>query len=98
MEVILEKGAAIFALAVVSTVAPAAAMPSHSMPQGSTVNSYTPAQEANARNAATKAGFVPGPVLFAQAGNFFFNADKDDRSYALTVTPDGHVYASTSTN
>ena len=93
----MEKGAAIFALAMVGTVAPVAAMPSHSTPQVSTVNSYTPAQEADARHAATQAGFIPGPVLVAQAGNFFFNADKDGRSYSLTVTPDGHVYTSTST-
>ena len=94
----MEKGAAIFVLAVLDTVAPMAAVASQSTPQGSTVNSYTPAQEADAHNAATKAGFIPGPILFAQAGNFFLNGEKDGRSYSLTVTPDGHVYASTSTN
>ena len=94
----MEKGAAIFVLAVLGTIAPVTAMASHATPQGSTVNSYTPAQETDARNAAIKAGFIPGPILFAQAGNFFLNAEKDGRSYSLTVTPDGHVYASTSTN
>ena len=59
----------------------------------STVNSYTPAQEANARQAAMHEGFEPGPVLFAQAGNFFFNGTKNGHSYPLTVTPQGRVYA-----
>lgn len=58
-----------------------------------TVNSYTAAQEAGARQAATREGFEPGPVLFAQAGNFFFNATKNGHSYPLTVTPEGKVYA-----
>jgi hypothetical protein len=60
-----------------------------------TVNSYTPAQAKDASQAATQAGYDPGPVLFAQAGNFFFNASKGGHSYGLTVTPDGKVYAST---
>ena len=71
----------------------AAASP-HSGGPISTVNTYTAAQEAEARKAATRAGFTPGPVLFAQAGNFFFNASKDGQSYGVTVTPGGQVYAS----
>ena len=60
-----------------------------------TVNSYTPAQEKLARDAAKSAGYDAGNVLFAQAGNFFFNGVRDGRHYGLTVTPEGKVYAST---
>jgi hypothetical protein len=60
-----------------------------------TVNSYTPAEARAAGDAATRDGYAPGPVLFAQAGDFFFNASKDGHHYGLTVTPDGKVYAST---
>jgi hypothetical protein len=64
-------------------------------PTSQTVNSYTPAQEQKARAAAKAAGYDSGKVLFAQAGNFFFNASREGRRYALTVTPEGKVYAST---
>lgn len=60
-----------------------------------TVNSYTPAQEEKAEAAVKAAGYDPGKVLFAQAGNFFFNGIKDGQSYGITVTPDGRVFAST---
>jgi len=96
------KEVAIFALFMAGAPLPAIATVLNSTPnatrQVSTVNSYTPAQEAFARQAATQAGFTAGPVLFAQDGNFFFNASKDGRSYALTVTPNGQVYASTPTS
>lgn len=82
-------------LVIMTLSLPAAAAPPPSSAPISTVNTYTSAQEAEARQAATRAGFTPGPVLFAQAGNFFFNASKDGQSYGLTVTPDGKVYAST---
>lgn len=58
-----------------------------------TVNSYTPAEEARARKAATDAGYLSPVITSAQAGNFFMNASKDGKSYQLTVTPDGKVYA-----
>ena len=97
----MAKEVAIFALVMAGATLPAVATVSNSTPnsmrQVATVDSYTPAQEAVARQAATQAGFTPSPVLFAQDGNFFFNASKDGRSYALTVTPNGQVYASTST-
>lgn len=84
-------------LVIMTLSLPVAAAPSPPGGSISTVNTYTPAQEGEARKAATQAGFTPGPVLFAQAGNFFFNASKGGQSYSLTVTPDGQVYASTST-
>lgn len=59
-----------------------------------TVNSYTPAQEARARKAATDAGYVAPVVTSAQDGNFYMTASKGGRSYQLTVTPSGQVYAS----
>jgi hypothetical protein len=59
-----------------------------------TVNSYTPAQEKQARDAAKVAGYAAGKVLFVQAGNFFFNGSRDGHHYGLTVTPEGKVYAS----
>lgn len=91
----MANAAGIFAVALLCMVLPAAAANTPSSGQTSTVDSYTPAQEANARSAATGQGFEPGPALFAQDGNFFFNATKDGRTYALTVTPDGQVYSST---
>jgi hypothetical protein len=97
MEELLLKKAQRFFLAVAAICLPAAATPSHAIRQSSTVNSYTPAQEADARQAAIRAGLTPGPVLFAQAGNFFFNATKSGQSYGLTVTPDGQVYSTTPT-
>jgi ABC-type sugar transport system substrate-binding protein len=59
-----------------------------------TVNSYTQAEEAKAREAARAAGYQPGVLTMAQGGNLFFNAMREGRKYALTVTPDGKVYAS----
>lgn len=58
-----------------------------------TVNSYTPAEERRARNAAIAAGYTPGEVLFVHAGDFFLNATKDGHRYELTVVPSGEVYA-----
>jgi hypothetical protein len=63
-----------------------------------TVNSYTPTQEKHAREASKSAGYDVGNVLFAQAGNFFFNGVRDGHHYGLTVTPDGKVYASAPTD
>lgn len=85
-------------IAFIGLACPAAQAASEAHDQLSTVNSYTPAQEAAARLAATRAGYSPGPVLFAQAGNFFFNSTKAGHAYTLTVTPDGKVYASTPEN
>lgn len=58
-----------------------------------TVNSYTPAEEARARKAATDAGYVSPVVTSAQDHNFFMTASKDGKVYQLTVTPTGQVYA-----
>ena len=62
---------------------------------GPTVNSYTPAQEKRADNAARTAGYAPGIVTMAQAGNLFLDATRGGETYSLTVTPDDKVYAST---
>jgi hypothetical protein len=94
----MSKASHLLLLAMTSISLPVAAAPSHSFDRASTVNSFTAEQEAGARQAATRAGFTSGTVLFAQAGNFFFNASKGGRSYGLTVTPDGHVYASMPTD
>jgi hypothetical protein len=61
--------------------------------QTGTVDNYTPAQRAKAEEAVRNAGFTPTGVLMAQAGNLFIGATKGGQSYAITVTPDGHVYA-----
>lgn len=60
-----------------------------------TVNSYTPAEEKRADDAARTAGYVPGIVTMAQAGNLFLDATRNGQTYSLTVTPDEKVYAST---
>lgn len=62
------------------------------LPPPGTVNSYTAADLAKARAAASAAGFTPGVVASAQAGNLFLKATKEGRTYFLTVTPDGQVY------
>lgn len=61
--------------------------------QSGTVNSYTSADAAKAKAAVQAAGFTPGDITSAQAGNFFVAAKKDGATYVVTVTPDGHVYA-----
>jgi hypothetical protein len=61
--------------------------------QSGTVNSYTPAEAAKARAAVQAAGYTPGAIATAQAGNLFVRAKKGSDSYMVTVTPDGHVYA-----
>jgi hypothetical protein len=60
-----------------------------------TVNTYTPAEEKRADDAARTAGYAPGIVTMAQAGNLFLNATRDGRTFSLTVTPDEKIYAST---
>ena len=60
-----------------------------------TVNSYTPAQEKRADAAARSAGYTPGIVTMAQAGNLFLDATRGGELYSLTVTPDNKVFAST---
>ena len=60
-----------------------------------TVNSYTPSEAAKAKSAVTQAGYSPGALETVQDGNFFFTATKGDDIYTITVTRDGHVYAST---
>ena len=62
--------------------------------QSGTVNSYTPAQAAKAKAAVQAAGYTPGTIAAAQAGNFFINAKKGSNTYMVTVTADGHAYAS----
>ena len=59
-----------------------------------TVNSFTPAQEKRADAAARSAGYMPGIVTMAQAGNLFLDATRNGEIYSLTVTPDEKVYAS----
>ena len=66
-----------------------------SMIDGVTVNSFTPAEEAHARSAVTEAGYKPSILEFAQAGNLFFTATRDDNIYEVTVTPSGKTFAST---
>jgi predicted secreted hydrolase len=80
-------------------VAVAAAVSSHALaatapPREGTVNSYTPAEERRARDAAARQGYRTEPATWAQAGNFFFTATKDGQRYQLTVTPNGTVHAS----
>ena len=58
-----------------------------------TVNSYTADDLRKAQAAVTAAGFTPGVVASAQAGNLFMKATKGGQNYFVTVTPDGHVYA-----
>ena len=60
-----------------------------------TVNSYTPAQEMRARQAASRSGYGDIQTEFVQDGNFFLTASKGGSRYSLTVTPSGQVYAST---
>jgi hypothetical protein len=62
--------------------------------QRGTVNDVSQAQIARARVAITKAGYQPTVFQFAQDGNLFFTAIKDDNSYGITVTPSYQVYAS----
>ena len=62
------------------------------------VNAYTAAEERQAGDTAKQAGYAPVTLAFVQAGNFFFNASRDGKTYSVTVTPDGKVYASTPVN
>ena len=59
---------------------------------GST-NGYTAAQRAQAEAAARAAGYTPTQMADAQGGALFLWARKDGRSYYLTITADGKVYA-----
>lgn len=60
-----------------------------------TVNEVTPAQEARAKAAITRAGYRPTVLEFAQAGNLFFTVTKGGDVYEATVTPQGAVFVST---
>ena len=73
------------------------ALSTAAMAQATMVNSYTAADLARARAAATAAGFTAVTVATAQAGNLFLTATKEGKSYLLTITPDGKVYPSTGT-
>lgn len=61
----------------------------------SSVNSFTPSEEAKARTAITQAGYTPGVLQSSQDGNFFITATKGSDFYTVTVTPRGQVFAST---
>lgn len=82
----------VLGLALCCTPAYAAGGPSQ------TVNSYKPAQEKRADAAARNAGYTPGIVTMAQAGNLFLDATRGGALYSLTVTPDDKVYASSPTS
>jgi streptogramin lyase len=56
-----------------------------------TVNSYTPAQEAKAKAALTRAGYTPGILTQAQDGNLWFDATKGGQTYTALVTSKGEV-------
>lgn len=71
--------------------------PGYAATPSPTVDSYTPAQAERADEAARKAGYTPGIVTMAQAGNLFLDATRGGEMYSLTVTPDAKVYASTPT-
>jgi len=72
----------------------AAAIPAFAVP-GTTVNSFTHAQDTRARKAIIEAGYKPVVLEFAQADNLFYTATKNGDSYEVTVVPSGQVYAST---
>ena len=59
--------------------------------QSGTVNGYTTAEAAKAKAAVQAAGYTPGTIAAAQAGNFFVNAKKGSDSYVVTVTAEGLV-------
>jgi hypothetical protein len=59
---------------------------------GST-NGYTAARRAQAEALAKAEGYTPTGVAGAQAGSLFLWATKGGKSYYLTVTPEGKVYA-----
>ncbi|MBV9549791.1 MAG: hypothetical protein JO256_08985 [Alphaproteobacteria bacterium] len=60
--------------------------------QSGSTNAYSSADEAKAKAAVTAAGFTPGTVATAQAGNLYLSASKGADKYFVTVTADGHVY------
>jgi len=60
-----------------------------------TVNSFSPAQEAHAKAAITQAGYRPEALAAVQDGNFFFTATKGGDVYQATVTQAGKVFVST---
>jgi adenosylcobinamide amidohydrolase len=68
------------------------ALSTAAMAQGAMVNSYSAADEAKAKAAVQAAGYTPGVIATAQAGNLFVRATKDGQPYMITVTPDGHAY------
>lgn len=61
---------------------------------GTTVNSFSPAQDARDRKAIVEAGYKPTVLEFAQDGNLFYTATKGGDMYGVTVVPSGQVYAS----
>ena len=63
-------------------------------PEPHTVNYYSPSDEHKAKAAARAAGFEAGSVTMAQAGYLFLTASRGGHRYALTVTPEGKVFAS----
>jgi hypothetical protein len=62
--------------------------------QSGTVNAYNSADEAKAEAAVKAAGFTSTTLASSQAGNFYIKAMKGTDTYYVTVTADGHVYAS----
>ena len=76
------------AMAIVAGATPALAAES-------TVNSYTPAQEDQAKARVVKAGYQPDKLAMVQDGNFFFAATKGGQTYQATVTKAGEVFVST---
>jgi hypothetical protein len=74
------------------TAAVLAATATAAFAQAGTVDAYTPADEAKAKAAVSAAGYTPGMVATAQAGNLFLSATKGADKYFVTVTADGHVY------
>jgi hypothetical protein len=67
------------------------------MANPATVDDYTQAQKDKAFAAARAQGYSGMEVTMAQAGDLFLKADKGGQEYAMTVTPDGKVYASAPT-
>jgi len=82
-----------FAMKTIFVAAALLAMSCAAMAQGALVNDYSAADAAKAMAAVQAAGYAPGKVASAQAGNFFITATKDGLPYVVTVTPDGHAYA-----
>ena len=60
-----------------------------------TVNAYTAEELSRAREAARQADYRPDALAFAQDGNIFLTATRNQELYEVTVTPSEKVYAST---